>query len=72
MKPNFTCKVCGKEYYCCKEGVTKFPFLRIVCSKACYDEWKKAIAARKNKSSKKTSSVTKKEVSTPKVIEDKE
>ena len=71
MKPNFTCKVCGKEYYCCKEGVTKYPFLELVCSVGCYDKWKAMIASRKKQPNKKTSSVTK-QVSTPQVIEDKE
>ena len=71
MQPNFTCKVCGKEYYCCKEGIRKFPFMQIVCSPSCYDAWKEAIAARKKKPVKKSSSITK-AVSTPEVIEDKE
>lgn len=59
MKPNFKCGVCGKEYYVCKEGITKFPFLQVVCSAECHNKWKEKIAARKKKAAKKTASVAK-------------
>jgi len=48
-KPNFKCKVCGKDYYCCAVGVEKYPYKQIVCSPECYDKWQKQIAARKVK-----------------------
>lgn len=51
-KPNFKCKVCGKDYYCCALGIEKAPYKQIVCSDECYAKWQKAIAAR-NKPAKK-------------------
>lgn len=47
MKPNFKCKVCGKEYYCCAEGISKLPYMQIVCSKECFEKWESIIQQKK-------------------------
>lgn len=44
-KPNLVCKVCGKPYYLCPDGAQRAPWLRVVCSPECLEEWNKAISS---------------------------
>lgn len=45
-KPNTTCKICGKQYYHCKDCETFGSWRLVACSAACYSEWLKQIEAR--------------------------
>ncbi len=44
-QPNTTCRVCGKEYFCCLDSKNMNSWKAMACSQECYKEYMKRIAA---------------------------
>lgn len=42
-KPNMTCKVCGKKYFCCGDSKKLGSWRAVTCSPGCYQEYMKRI-----------------------------
>ena len=42
-KPNMTCRVCGKEYYCCGDSRKSNAWKSMACSQECFKEYMKRI-----------------------------
>ena len=43
-KPNMTCRVCGKEYFCCSDSRQIGGWRAMACSEECYKEYMRRIA----------------------------
>lgn len=49
-KPNTTCRVCGKEYFCCGDSRAVNSWRAMTCSPECFQEYMKRIdESRKQK-----------------------
>ncbi len=42
-KPNTTCRVCGKEYFCCSDSRGINSWKAMACSQKCYKEYMRRI-----------------------------
>lgn len=42
-KPNTTCRVCGKEYYCCQDSKNINGWRTMACSPECFKEYMRRI-----------------------------
>ena len=43
MQPNTTCKVCGKEYYCCIDSRKYGGYRAVACSPECFQEYMRQV-----------------------------
>lgn len=42
-KPNMTCRVCGKEYFCCSDSKKINSWRTMACSPECFQEYMRRI-----------------------------
>ncbi len=47
-KPNTTCRVCGKEYFCCSDSRKINSWRTMACSPECFKEYMKRVDEARN------------------------
>lgn len=51
-KPNMTCRVCGKEYFCCSDSKKINSWRTMACSPECFQEYMRRIEESRNPATK--------------------
>lgn len=77
-KPNTTCRVCGKEYFCCSDSRKINSWRTMACSPECFKEYMKRVDEARNpkpiveikatKNKKKAINETSEEIKTDEII----
>lgn len=57
-KPNMTCRVCGKEYFCCEDSKKINSWRTMGCSPECYLEYMRRIEESRKPSTKEVEEKT--------------